>query len=221
MDSADGDAARLDHLILWPQFSGPEWQLPVSGIPGERLLVGWKVVPEMVDAGPPLAAAKVLATVLFRHARLTFPSAIRAPVAAGLLPRKWRLNRHFQWSTAASAKDACQSIFYADSFSWSLQSQVVILSQAVAPLPNPLPLDERHLHLRSEPGLFGELAEAGALGVMLPGVDGDVAGLYFFTSDLARVVRDDLDSEARKTGARCAVATDETFRRFLRQAALT
>jgi hypothetical protein len=47
-----------------------------------------------------------------------------------------------------------------------------------------LALTETHLELAERGEAFDQLASAGATGLLLPGVDGDVAGLYTFSEEL-------------------------------------
>ena len=62
-EAQTGQVERLQRLILWPQFTGAEWELPVDVVPGERFLIGWKMASRQVDAGPPDAVARLLVTV--------------------------------------------------------------------------------------------------------------------------------------------------------------
>jgi len=78
------------------------------------------------------------------------------------------------------------------------------------------PWNERYLQLQSDPILFGELKSAGAQGVLLPGVDGSVAGLYFFNTAISTAVRSELDGVAQAMGGRCVVTTGEDFGAQLR-----
>ena len=81
----------------------------------------------------------------------------------------------------------------------------------------PLTLDERFLQLSSDARLFVELPLLGAKGVLLPGVDGAVAGLYFFDPNLGGAVQDELRDLARAVGAQyVVVAQRETFAAELR-----
>jgi hypothetical protein len=205
---------HLQELLLWPQFEGVEWQLPVSpGLATERILIGWSLDRDLVDAEVPPVVARLIATTLCRHATLTFASAIRAPFGATLLPRSWRLGQHFQWITTADPEQATNGIFYTESFSWSQQGQVVVLSQ-----PNVVPaLEERHLELAHPEATFPELVRAGAVGLMLPGVDGQVAGLYVFDEPHARRIIHALKESVKDIGAGCAVCVGDDFRARLKR----
>jgi hypothetical protein len=210
-NSVDGGGAgkpgRLDRLVLWPQFAGSEWQLPTDVHVAERLLLGWRCQSAPTDGEPPPAVASLLATALRKHATLTFASPVRPPAGA-----TWKLGRNFVWITSSTDREAAQGIFDADFFSWNQQGQVVVLgSPGVA-----LALDERYLELHSDPALFEELKSAGAQGVLLPGVDGSVAGLYFFNTGISSAVGRELDSATHAMGGRCVVTRGEDFRAQLR-----
>ena len=200
----------LERLILWPQFTGSEWQVPFEVDVADRILVAWRCLPDPVDAGPPPSVKALLVGALQKHAMLTFPSALlsggRAP-----LTKRWKAGG-FLWRTGADVDDAAEGIFDADFFPWAMQGQVTILGSPGSP-PK---LDERYLDLASEPFLFESLKSTGAVGVLLPGVDGAVAALYFFDTALAGAVRNELDRAVRAAGGRCIIATGEDFSRQLR-----
>jgi hypothetical protein len=199
-------------LVLWPAFTGDEWQLPTQVPVAERLLLGWRIVPEPVDEGPPLEVARLLVSAVARHATLTFASATRTAAGAKRPPSRWRLRDNFVWTTGTSVDDAVEGIFHADFFPWNLQGQVVILGPPDAP-PT---VDERYLQLQSEPALFAELKAAGAAGALLPGVDGAVIGLYFFDSSVSGALQRELVNLVRGGGGECVVARGEDFAAQLR-----
>jgi hypothetical protein len=202
----------LERLVLWPTFTGAEWELPTQ-VPGaERLLIGWRWAPESVDGGPPPAVAKLVATALTRHGPLTFASATR-PFAGGPFFRP-RLRENFVWATSADADEATQGVFGGDAFNWDLRGQVAILGTPGVPLI----LDERFLQLPSDSRLFAELPSLSAKGVLLPGVDGAVASLYFLDPNVGGAVQKELEDLTRAAGGQCVVvAQRETFAAELRR----
>jgi hypothetical protein len=184
-------------VLLWPAFTGDEWQLPTD-VPGtDRLLIGWRWVPEPVDAGPPPPVATLLATALTRQGTVTFASATRS-------------SRDIVWVTTASADEAARGIFDAGVFNWNLRGQVAILAAPGAVLN----LNQRHLQLHD--GLFTELRSMGAPGVLLPGVDGAVAGLYVFNPLIRAAVQRDLEDLTHAAGGQCVVAAGAAFAAALR-----
>jgi hypothetical protein len=211
MTNVPGAQQRLVSLLLAPQFSEGRWRLPVAV--GDRCLIGWKVMPDAVDAGPPDVVERLLMEVLCRQGAVAVPVAIRPPAGQALVARRWELHRHFDWVTTTDPQEARQRIFDGDHFSWSEQAQVAILLRAGAPVS----LGAEHLDLATQPSLFASLAAAGATGVLLPGVDGAVAGLYLFTPERSAIVRADLEAEAQRVGGRCVVLNEEAFAELLRR----
>jgi hypothetical protein len=107
------------------------------------------------------------------------------------------MNRHFTWSSTSDPKQAAAGVFSGEPFAWSLQAQVVVLSEpGVSPR-----LDERHLELLTKPQLFQGLASLGAIGALLPGVDGDVAALYTCTKEAMRDFEDALSLRTQRQDA--------------------
>ncbi|MEO6599771.1 MAG: hypothetical protein ABIQ16_07860 [Polyangiaceae bacterium] len=204
----------LRRLLLCPGFIGEEWRLPVRQAAGTRLLVAWSTTEQRIDAGVPDFAAEAMTNAWFRSAAVTYPIAVRPPTGAPMLPRKWQLGRHFEWATARSAMQARTQIFDADYFSWAQEGQVVILS----PLGAPLRATQAHLEVANDPTVFEQLASAGALGVVLPGVDGQVAGLYSFTAAFERSVCLALEAAAAEQGAVATTVTEHDIQVLLRQA---
>lgn len=204
----------LRRLLLCPGYIGEEWRLPVRQVAGSRLLIAWSASEQRVDAGVPDFAAEAMTNAWFRSAAVTYPVALRAPTGALMLRRKWQLGRHFEWATARSPIRARTQVFDADYFSWAQQGQVVILS----PLGAPFRATQAHLEVANDPSAFEQLASAGALGVVLPGVDGQVLGLYSFTASFERSVCLALEAAAEEQGASATTVTEQDIRVLLREA---
>ena len=167
--------------------------------------------PNPSTGGPPPAVAKLLATALTRHGPLTFASATR-PFTGGPAFRR-RLRENFVWVASADADEATQGIFGGDAFNWDLRGQVAVLGTPGVSLP----LDERFLQLSSDPRLFAELPSLGANGVLLPGVDGAVAGMYFFDPQVGGAVQNELEALTRAAGVHSVVVgQSEAFAAELR-----
>jgi hypothetical protein len=72
-------------------------------------------------------------------------------------------------------------------------------------------------------GLFGDdwaeraaaLVASGVLGVLRPGVDGDLAGLLSLTNDFEQGLLARLESDARHTGFDWAILSEDDFARRL------
>lgn len=158
---------HIKAILVCFDHSDGRWELPVAVSAGlRRCLIGWQTSPPPVDAGIPEDVARLLASTLVSHALVTFPT------------RTGR--RGFSFVHASRADDA-QRAFNAEYFNWSQRGQVIFLSLAEAPPPA---LSEEHLRLATDGESLHKLAGAGVTGVVLPGVDGDVAGIYTFTYNL-------------------------------------
>jgi hypothetical protein len=185
---------RLVQLRFCPGFSGTGWQLPLPPA-AERALIGWKLASPPVDAGVPPPVARVLATALCQLGTVTFPARLRRP----------------RWRSTRDPTEVAAGVFEGDLFSWDLQGQVVALSP-----PGTSPrLNDDHLDVGIDPLLFGELETLGATGLLLPGVDGDVAGLYTFSPRAMRALEDALASAARDAGSELITVEEAAFIRLL------
>ena len=138
------------------------WELPVATMAGVfRCMVAWRVVPSPLDAGVPEDVSRLMARALVSHALVTFPNG--------------RGNK-FTLIHTDQAEEA-QRAFNAEYFDWTQRGQAIFLS----PLKSSPPvLLKRHVDIAFKPEKFVELAELGVKGLTLPGVDGDVAGIYTF-----------------------------------------
>lgn len=160
------------------------------------MLIGWDVEPPPVDAGVPPAVADILVRGLCRQAALSYPRGRRA-------------GRDFAWKSTQDAREAIPEIFESAAFPWELQGQVVVLSTPGTQLA----LDEHHLEVIARPELFATLHALGATGLLLPGVDGDVAALYTFASADMPTLTAVLSALAEESGADCVSVTEPDFAR--------
>jgi hypothetical protein len=201
--------SRLARLVVWPEFTGSEWQLPEAPVLDGRLLVGWNMSRPPVDGGVPPDVGAVIANALCHEGRVTVPAARR--VRGPLRGSSMRHGRDFDWLDLEPS-EAASCIFDAVGFSWELQSQVVFVSRRdVVPV-----LNESYLRLHDEPRWFSELGAAGVLGVLLPGVDGQVAGFYAVAQDVLGSFSRRLEREAAALGAGYLSANARTFGELLR-----
>jgi hypothetical protein len=191
VSDATSRGSRLVCLRLCSGFTRREWSLPVPTAL-TRLLIGWRTVPSPVDAGVPAVVAEVLTTALCRHAMLTFPT---------------ERGRDVTWKSTGDPREAAAGIFEGGHFSWDLQGQVVVLSRpGLAPV-----LNEAHLEVSARPPLFDDLKALGAVGLLLPGVDGDVAGLYTFAPADMHDIIGTLSVLARQAGGDCVSLSEAQF----------
>ncbi|HVT09756.1 MAG TPA: hypothetical protein VHO67_19980 [Polyangia bacterium] len=205
MTGSSGEG-RLVRLKLCPAFSRPDWRVPTE-VPGARVLIGWDIEPPPVDGGVPPTVADILVRGLCRQAALTYPCGRGA--GKGAIGKRLRAGRDFDWKSTQDAHEAIPEIFESAAFPWELQGQVVVLSTPGTPLA----LDEHHLNVVARPELFGTLHALGATGLLLPGVDGDVAALYTFASGDMPTLTGVLSALADESGADCVSLSEADFAR--------
>jgi len=63
----------------------------------------------------------------------------------------------------------------------------------------------------TDPALLGELEQLGAIGLLLPGVDGDVAGLYTFAARDMQTLEAALATAVRKAGGELISVEEADF----------
>jgi hypothetical protein len=94
---------------------------------------------------------------------------------------------------------------------WSMQGQVLLIS---APAEAPPGIDRKQLRALLE-NEWGDAADAlsapGVIGVVRPGVDGDLAGLLTLTADAERTSLAALEGETRRASFDWSVLTEELF----------
>ena len=213
---------------------GPQWQLgALPPATGRFTLLGWSQTAEQRDAGVPGEVARVLARALTSVARVTFPCSFVKPVATtawspldddlvrvltakgfgGRIVAKLRGTPSDITLMSTRRPGTAVRLFDDPAFPWWQQGQLVLLSRSDAPPPD---IDEDTLL-----ALFGEdwtkhaasLAPLGIEGVLRPGVDGDVAGLWSVTEAFEHVVLvlGALERETRAAGFDWALLSEEAF----------
>ena len=211
---------------------GSHWQLGTLPPPqGPLTLIGWRQLPEPTDSGVPQEVAAVLARALTAVARVTFPSsAIDLPVgeawsahgddmvreltshgagghAKAIL--KGRPNKVVLVSTRAPA--TVMTAFDDAEYPWWLQGQVLMLSAVDASPPD---VDLQKLFAFFEKEWTRQAAALSArrlVGMLRPGVDGDVAGLLPLTDAFGRAFLATLENEARLGSLNWEVVDEPTF----------
>ncbi|MGA9918233.1 hypothetical protein [Paraburkholderia sp.] len=155
--------------------------------------MGWTTRTSLVESGMPGAVASVFANALVKCALVTFPT--------HTLQRR---NSFFH----TRRPDDVQGAFNAEFFNWSLRGQVIFLSPVEA---KPPALSSKHLDLANNAKQLSKLADVGVTGVVLPGVDGDVAGIYTFSDDFLQDLLSQLKSECERAGAQWREVTEVQF----------
>lgn len=180
----------VQDFLVCLDWTDSRWELPSVASSMQSCLIGWRSAPA-VDAGIPEWAADLLARTMVKHALVTFP------VRTGGRTR----------FVHASRADEARAAFNAEHFDWTQRGQVIVLS----PPHSPPELSESHLHMAGDGARLKTLSNLGATGVLLPGVDGDVAGLYTFSSDLQNVLLASLKTACRDFGAGFRRVTETEF----------
>lgn len=194
---------RVARSLFWLGEPTSDHELPPAPPRGFRGgVLGWSRI-EDGERDPPEWPFATLSRALVAGARLSFPVGLRRPFALGLLPGsfRWRLGHHFVFRHATDAP-AAEEAFAALHFDWSLRASVLFLSAPAAPPPR---LARRDLE-RALAAVDGrELLARGIDGVVCPGSDGDVAGVYATEERLAMLVRA-LAPAAAEAGAALVIA---------------
>ena len=211
---------------------GAHWQLgPLPYASGRMMLIGWRQTPAPADAGVPDNIAAVLARALTAVARVTFPTSCKTVVPLGeWVPLDGDLARRVGddglmgrvssiVSDVPSAIDLLSTLrpetaaqaFDDAGFPWWLQGQVLILSSARSAAP-----DIDHATLLSLltdgwPKRAMELEKHGILGVVRPGVDGDVAGVFSLTIAFETLLLATLERESSRAGFHWMELTEADF----------
>jgi hypothetical protein len=186
-----------------------EWQL--GALPpsiGRMMLIGWKKDPEPVDGGVPEDVATVFARALTSFGRVTFlSSAVHASAGGGWSPFK-RAPGPAELMSTTDPQTLMQA-FDDAAHPWSMQGQVLLIS---APAEAPPEIDRKQLKalLENEWG-DAALSAPGVIGVVRPGVDGDLAGLLTLTADAERTSLAALEGETRRASFDWSVLTEDAF----------
>jgi len=212
----------------------PGWELEPLAPEGFRLL-GWRQSREdEIDAGVGDELASIFARALTRVALVTFPRSTdpqaETPVSFTsedriqiLRPTGWRERLRVIASHSPVAlserlpfrlllvstrrSDVVKTLF--DGAAWSMQAQAILLGTPDAPAPT---MDWRaYMSLQEHPVSRDALASLGLAAIVLPGVDGDVAGLTATTAEFERQVLSSIEHEAVRSGFEWRVLPEDSF----------
>lgn len=208
------------------------WQLgPLPPSIGHLTLIGWSAQPADEGDGVPQPIVRVLSRALTSVARVTFPtSAIAADtadawsvqngdhirrfgqpgVAGRLLPKLSGAPSVFGLCSTTRPESAAR-LFDDGGFPWWLQGQVVVLSPVEGPPPNLSEATWRSLFNEDWLQAAMMLDANGVEGVLRPGVDGDVAGLFTWTETIERAILNAMELEARAAALECVDVPEAGF----------
>lgn len=164
----------------------------------------WQCAEPSVDAGVPTAVADVLARALCEHFHATFiaPAVLVSPDA----PLQWTAYDRYQAQNQRRLLRPKMPLIWsrdpaivAQAFDeyWCTEGQFILLST------RPVPLDFNAFELQGDAVLILRYvaADNAAVGALLPGVDGDFAGLYLADAQaMQRFLEVDLAEECARAG---------------------
>ena len=175
-------------LLICDYPLSSDWQLgPLPPSQGRLELLGWVCADEAMEGGVPLPVRQLLARVWVGMARLEylFHDHPGRSAWARLMPRALRGHLLPRWVNSTDPSQA-QALFHDSGCQWSLQGQVLLLSEIQSPMPRleAVPLDV----LLSDDWcqLAPPLRAAGVKAVVRPGVDGAVAGFWWLEAEQGR-----------------------------------
>ena len=193
---------------------------PVSGT---LSLIGWRTACEpAIDDGVPDEVALLLARALSAAAYVSFVTtseeiARAAETASRLEVGTARKVAAFVFGSRISGRyflattrrpDVAKHLFSDPGMSWSLQSQVVLLGERGAPALEGRTLWTLHA---TSPIDFALLAPHGIHAAVMPGVDGDVAGLVSRSPAAEQAILGFVETEARGAGYAYETVSHEAF----------
>jgi hypothetical protein len=197
--------------------SGAYWQLgTLPPTEGEVMLLGWKLPSKPIDSAIPKDVGALLASTFISIARVSFPVS-EVPYGAskkltssdedqvqnlgvcGVLERTEAVLKRMPSSItllSTRRKETAIRLFDDVGYPWALQGQIALLSK---PDIKP-PCIDRHTLLSITGNDWVEqankLRSIGVLGVLRPGVDGDIACFLSLTYEFKRAFLDALTHEA-------------------------
>jgi len=190
---------------------GAEWQLGALPPPAGRLmLIGWREEPPPVDGGVPPPVAATFSRALTSIGRITYlSSTVPAPAGGGWPPLK-RGPAPVDLLSTSDPQELAQA-FEDAAHPWWMQGQVLLVS---APGAAPPAVERRQLLSLLEDewtSTARALSPLGVIGVMRPGVDGDLAGLLTFTAAAEQASLAALERETLLASFDWSVVTEEAF----------
>lgn len=207
----------------------PQWQLAGYLGTSTSILLGWRQAPRPIDGGVPTEVATVISNTLCRVARVSYLSSDLEEIMAthskefysiqpitelGLVAR---LAAH--WSgvpphaavVSTNNPKVALHLFDANYFSWVLQGQSVFLSDLSDPLPDLRDVVSKAWQKKYEDAPLEAINDYSLIGIMRPGVDGDVAGFLFRSVAHKESFLRGLREEAESNGMQFKVCNEAEF----------
>jgi hypothetical protein len=181
-------------ILLCPAPQSTDWELPLWD-PEHSLLIGWVVERESFEGGAPWAVRHLLSRALCRICAVTF------------LAHDGALVGHSQHKLVTTREPKVAPGMFDDlAYPWTQHGQAAFLSTDETPLITAKLLTEVVGQRKVEAA-----ERAGFKGVLLPGVDGAVAGIWMFEPGGL----DAFVTALQESGAEIHIVTEEQFRNAL------
>lgn len=207
----------------------PQWQL--AGFLGRStsVLLGWHQAPRPVDGGVPVEVAGVISNTLCRGARVSYLSSdleeimathrkecysiqpITKPGLAARLIAHWSGVPPRAVVISSNSPKVVLHLFDTSYFSWVLQGQSVFLSGLSDPLPDLKDVVSKAWQKKYEDAPMDAINDYALIGIMRPGVDGDVAGILFRSIPDKENFLKTLRKEAESSGMQFKVCNEAEF----------
>jgi hypothetical protein len=182
-------------ILICPAPKSSDWELPLRD-PAACLLLGWVVEQDSFDGGVPWPVRKLLSQALCRIATVTYLA--QAGVVVPHTKHKIAITREVSVMTA---------MFDDQAYPWTQHGQAAFLSEELVP-----PVSSRVLTEVVGQRKVEAAERAGFIGVMLPGVDGAVAGLWMFEAGGVERMVKVIEECCASSGAELHVLTEDQFR---------
>lgn len=217
-------------MLVSTSARSAKWQL--AGFLGAptSVLWGWQQTPRAVDDGVPDEVASVLSRALCRYAQVSFlfstPEDITAtyqkdsysfqPISEqgvfALQIARWCSGRPPHLVIVSSNEPKVVFHLFDDGyFSWVLQGQTVFLSGLSEPAPNLRDVLSKAWQKKYEDAPLEAMNDYSLVGIMRPGVDGDVAGFLFRTVAHKESFLKVLREEAESNGMQFKICNEAEF----------
>lgn len=181
------------------------WNLPLtSSAFVSRSLLSWKVKPQSVDSGVPEQIRKVLSEAFCELGPVAFIKTI-----PGGLQRL--ISRREITFGMTRDPERVADLFDSGTVSWEMQVQRIFLS---ASQRNASAMSEKHLF----PVDFETVSRAGFRGIVLPGVDGDAAGIYCLDAEFDSEVYSAVSVACPRNGCEFRQVTETELRHTISDA---
>jgi hypothetical protein len=213
-------------LFICVTPTSPKWQLDLNSPQDtEVTLVGWRTPESAIDSGVPTSVADLFARTLTTVSNVSFPSSDRSaipespqlrstPVPASVFARtmaKFKAEPGQVDLISTTDPNLAGKLFDDAGFPWHLQGQVALLFPLDAKPPQLTRKELMSVLDRGWRELQDRVKFPHLLGLMRPGVDGDVAGIWSFDKAFTKALLHQLEMEAHRMGFECQLVSENLF----------